>query len=152
MTQSGSISRSTEMGQAVELLFETNRRRFTIASAYLWLWPAIRLRQIVFLLGPDDRPLGFATWAHLSDEVSREFADRDPSHLPVGDWNEGANLWIMDFVAPWGHARPLANALNTALGGRFDQARRLVRRRDGSVRGVRRLVLSSRLKQALLDD
>ncbi|MGY0673918.1 toxin-activating lysine-acyltransferase, partial [Xanthomonas campestris] len=41
------------LGLAMQLLFKTDRKRFSIAAAYVWLWPAIRLGQLVTIEDED---------------------------------------------------------------------------------------------------
>lgn len=131
--------RAMQLGHAVQLLFNTPRRGFSIASAYLWLWPAIRLGQIAWTSSVSGAWTGFATWAYLSDDADKVFASDDPPYLHVSDWNEGAHLWIMDFVAPNNNAVALSRKLKDALSPRFSTARHVVRRPDGRVSKVKTL-------------
>lgn len=133
--------RLAQFGSAVQLLFGTERKRFSIAAVHLWLWPAIRLSQIVATTGRGGVWTGYATWAYFSPEMSANFPKYDPPFLHISDWNEGYELWILDFVAPYGNARELANLLKRRLGGTHRQARHVVRDTTGKITGVRRLTL-----------
>lgn len=44
----------------------------------------------------------FITWAGLSPQAEKRFA---VDHLPLApeDWNSGASVWLIDFIAPFGH-------------------------------------------------
>lgn len=98
------------------LLAATDRRRLSLAALMAWVWPAIRLKQIVFLRAADGRALGYGTWAYLDRATARRAMEQENGELDLEDWNAGLEVWLVDFVAPFGHARPLARALRTVLG------------------------------------
>ncbi|WP_308422165.1 toxin-activating lysine-acyltransferase [Dyella nitratireducens] len=129
--------RFAQLGQAMQLLFKTDRRKYSIASAYLWLWPAVRLNQIVCTTGRSGVWTGYATWAYFTPEFATTFVKSDPPFLHISDWNEGYQLWILDFVAPLGHARALVSQLRSRLSRDFKEARHVVRSPDGNVIGTR---------------
>jgi hemolysin-activating ACP:hemolysin acyltransferase len=99
------------------LLIDTDRSRLSIAALWAWVWPAVRLQQIQFLFSEEGRPLGFATWAFVIPETAQRL--RAGAVPIIEDWNDGDLLWIMDFVAPYGHARSLAHILRRRLRGRY---------------------------------
>ncbi|WP_354265987.1 toxin-activating lysine-acyltransferase [Bradyrhizobium sp. I1.7.5] len=47
-------------------------------------------------------PVGLVTWARLDDEASAAFAAGGT--LRVEEFDRGNNLWVLDFIAPFGHA------------------------------------------------
>lgn len=141
LTQATHDHRFAQLGQAMQLLFKTERRKYSIASAYLWLWPAVRLNQIVYTAGRSGVWTGYATWAYFTSESATSFVKSDPPFLHVSDWNEGDELWIVDFVAPFGHARALAGQLRSRLSRDFKEARHVRRNSDGNVIGTRILRL-----------
>ncbi len=53
---------------------------------------------------------GFITWAGLSDGAERRLALRHEPLLPR-HWNSGPSKWVIDFVAPFGHARDILRVL-----------------------------------------
>nr|WP_244171299.1 toxin-activating lysine-acyltransferase [Xanthomonas populi] len=76
---------------------------------------------------------GYALWAYLTPETASHLVLQDPPFLPISDWNEGDQLWILDFVAMPGHHRRLARALRHRLRPHFKQAHRLVRDKTGAM-------------------
>ena len=65
--------------------------------------PAVLLGQFrIFRDG--GRPLGFATWAFLSDKLDRScaaaFEHGQPLNLGLADWKSGPHPWLIEFVAP----------------------------------------------------
>jgi cytolysin-activating lysine-acyltransferase len=76
-------------------------RSRSLADAVSTLEPALRLGQYHIL-----RSGGFAraffTWAGLDRDSEHRLAI---DHLPIRpeDWNSGPSIWMIDFVAPFGH-------------------------------------------------
>lgn len=131
----------SDFGRAVNLLFKTERKKYSIASAHLWLLPPIRISQIAYTTTRNGLWTGYATWAFLTPDTSALMAN-DPPYLYFSDWNEGLDLWIIDFVAPRSNAHQLARLLKQRLAPTHSRARRLVRNRRGEVIGVRSISLA----------
>jgi len=67
--------------------------------------PSARHGKIAFFLNFDRVPVGFVTWAHLSEEAEqRLLATKDP-WLHISEWNEGPALWIRWLHLPRGMRR-----------------------------------------------
>ncbi len=60
------------------------------------------------------RPLGLVTWARLTDEVEAKYLSGEYNLQPK-DWNSGTQLWCIDFVAPFGHAKEILKDLRTNI-------------------------------------
>jgi cytolysin-activating lysine-acyltransferase len=63
------------------------------------------------------RPVGFVTWAYVSDDLLGRLAADQVVELSVDDWRSGRNIWLMDMVAPFGHGRAIANDLRRNIFG-----------------------------------
>lgn len=108
-------SPSSELGEAVTLLAATDRRRLSLGSVMVWVWPAIRLRQIHFLRDGEGRVLGYCTWAFLRPEAA-DLILGDAGQAPdLDDWNAGPDLWLVDVVAPFGQVRALLRGARARL-------------------------------------
>jgi hemolysin-activating ACP:hemolysin acyltransferase len=86
-----------------------------LAAAVSTFEPALRLGQYhIFRSG--GYPRAFTSWAGLSAAAERRFA---VDHLPLApdEWNGGPSIWLVDFVAPFGHLREIVPKLteNPAL-------------------------------------
>lgn len=73
------------------------------------LLPAIHLGQYVLVIEKDTqtgarRPIGYLGWANLSAEAEARYVDNPITGLQRDDWNSGDRMWLIDFVAPFGHA------------------------------------------------
>ena len=104
------------LGIAAQLLVDTDRDRLSIASLIAWLATPIKLGQILFLTSWERIPLGFATWAYLAPPTLERMASGRQDLPLLEDWNEGAELWLVDLVAPFGHAAELIKHLRAQLG------------------------------------
>jgi hemolysin-activating ACP:hemolysin acyltransferase len=104
---------SAKFGHAARVLVSSARRSQVLKDLGLHLWPAVRLNQIGFLYNSKGSPVAFATWAFVTDEVAQAML-ADPNYcLDISEWNEGDQLWLCDFVAPFGEARNLVRKLRT---------------------------------------
>ena len=86
---------SRDYGDAIQLLIECGRGKFSIAAAHAWLAPPIALQQIRFDRGRGGRALGFMTWAHVDDDTLARLRADKVSLLELPEWNEGEHLWIV---------------------------------------------------------
>lgn len=126
---------AARLGYVCELLFRCSRRSFPIAALDYWVVPAIQLEQIAIFFDRLGRPVAYATWAFLGDEVAQRMSRDEINVLHLSEWNEGLQLWLIDLVAPYGHVwqvcRELRNILlphgGEALGIKRDQGESLVR-------------------------
>lgn len=95
---------AAQLGYACELLYSCPRRSFPISAIEYWIAPAIALGQIQFFFDVRGKPVAYLTWAFLSDQVSARMERDAINVLHLSEWNEGLNLWVLDLVAPYGHA------------------------------------------------
>jgi cytolysin-activating lysine-acyltransferase len=109
------------LGAAVWLLMHSSSHRdMPLHGLARLLLPAIKQRQFV-LASEQDKPVFLLTWAMFSPEAERRYLANAPITLPEADWASGDRLWILDWVAPFGHtrvARPLVSRLFTTRYGR----------------------------------
>lgn len=108
-------SAAEALGHAIEVLATSSRARLSVASAYAYLMPPVRLRQIDFAFSSQGRPVGFVTWAYVTETVAAEIV-ADPSRLlALPEWNEGTIPWIVDVVAAGGTAAAMMRRLRRRL-------------------------------------
>lgn len=53
-----------------------------------------------------DRPVGFVVWGYFSQQVSEWYATGN-YEIDHSAWKSGKELWFVEFVAPFGHARQM---------------------------------------------
>lgn len=98
---------------------------WAFSSLHSWILPPLKAKQYrIYHRG--DRPVGFVTWAYLSDEVEQAYV-RNTRSLNPDAWNSGPRGWIIDFIAPFGDALKIGHDLRTNVFpndvGRILQAR-----------------------------
>lgn len=88
------------LGQVVRLMVASPRHRHLFVADLEWLaMPAMALGQARLLRDGKGRPLAFACWASVSEEVEKRLEQGNP-RLSPRDWRSGDRLWLVDVVAP----------------------------------------------------
>ena len=64
----------------------------------------------IYKVGKD--PVALVTWAYLTPSIEPKFIHGEYS-LRADDWVGGDRLWIIDFMAPFGHATRVIQDLRT---------------------------------------
>jgi cytolysin-activating lysine-acyltransferase len=92
---------SQVLGEITWLMTQSPRHKSISLGDLEWLaMPAILLRQFrIFYKG--DQPVGVAFWA-LADAIVVGRVDAGDRRLSVVEWKSGANVRIIDVVAPFG--------------------------------------------------
>lgn len=81
----------------------------TLPEAMAQLEPALRLGQYR-IYRSNGYPRAFVTWAGLTEGAERRLALQHKPLMPR-HWNSGPSKWVIDFVAPFGHARDILRRL-----------------------------------------
>ena len=132
--------RMQSIGTATYLLTRCRYQVYAAACIRIWLEPAIDFEQIRFYFDAAGKPVGYVTWAWLAKDVAARLV-RDPAFaLHISEWTEGEELWILDFVAPFGDALDIAaDCLQADVFARAKEVNFVRRNQDGSVRRVGRV-------------
>jgi len=121
------------LGAAVWLwMHSVSHRNAPLHALSALLLPAIKHRQFV-LASEQGKPVFFLTWAMLSPEAERRYLANAPITMPEADWTSGERMWILDWIAPFGHTRMARHLVARLFPTR--QARALYHR--GNTRGLR---------------
>lgn len=99
----------------------TNNESIEILGQITWLWinsplqkdwpthllgtnaiPAIAHRQFL-LLKQNDLPVAYCSWAFLDASAEKRYL-ADAHSLTLADWISGERMWLVDWVAPFGHS------------------------------------------------
>lgn len=104
-----------QLGYAALLMSSSeNHRRLPVAHFHTVLQPAVRVGNIKFYFNEDGVPTGYVVWAMLSNEVHHRLRTRKFS-LHASEWNEGDNLWILDFAALSGYLKYISRSFANTL-------------------------------------
>ncbi len=75
---------------------------------------AIKHRQ--FILGIEDgQPVFYLSWAGFDEAAEARYLRRLPVFMLDADWQSGDRLWILDWIAPFGHTRRMSHLLKHEL-------------------------------------
>lgn len=100
------------LGAVTWLMLQQSSSRCGLLGDLEWrVLPPLMLGQArLFMRG--DTPVGFASWALLSQEAAARW--RQPPHrLALQDWNSGEQAWLIDAFTPFGGAREMLQELRT---------------------------------------
>jgi hemolysin-activating ACP:hemolysin acyltransferase len=90
----------------------------------------------VFYRWNDSEPVGYVTWALLAPDVEHRWLHDPQVLLHESEWNEGENLWIMDFLALPGYCEDIVEFIEQNMFAGYSEARSVRRNADGTVRKV----------------
>jgi cytolysin-activating lysine-acyltransferase len=63
-------------------------------------------------------PVCFASWAYFNGESEERIVQQGIRRFMTTDWKSGDQLWLIDFLSPFGQAEPMLKELReqTLLG------------------------------------
>jgi cytolysin-activating lysine-acyltransferase len=115
-TAEGPILEACEFGFAYMLMRHSQlHKTYPLAYVEQLIEPALKHKCLKFYFDEQGAPVGYAIWATVTDDVEERFMRSGRWQLHPSEWNEGATLWLVDFVAPFGHARAMLNDLARLL-------------------------------------
>jgi len=127
--------RAEQMGLVVELMTRfPNYRSYPLVTLSMWVQPAIEHKQIRFLFDRTGVPLAYWTWAYLAPDVEARWISDPKVIFHDSEWNEGNNLWILNFVAQRGYIRSVISHINGYMYPGHELAYSLRRTKDGQLR------------------
>ena len=104
------INNATVLGEIVWVMSHSKlHSEWELASIHKWVVPAM-VHQQFRLYKENDKPVAFVSWAYLSQRAENAYV-RNTRALTADDWKSGDRGWIMDFVAPFGHAKQMSRDL-----------------------------------------
>jgi len=111
----GEYNEAEAFGSAAWLWMHSRAHRdaplHTLSSLLL---PALKQRQFV-LASENGKPVFYLSWANLNEEAERRYLRNPPVCMPQDDWASGDRMWILDWVAPFGHSRTMSRLLKQRL-------------------------------------
>jgi hemolysin-activating ACP:hemolysin acyltransferase len=96
---------------------------FPVSRAVGLLTSAYRHGMLRVYFGAAGNPVAYAAWAFISTESEEKLAKGEIFNFHFSEWNEGEQLWIIDFAAPLGHAYAVCRDLQRSTFGRAEYAR-----------------------------
>ena len=113
-------------------------KKWTVNAICNAILPAIKHNRIRFWVDKG-KIVGFVTFTYLTKEQAKAYVEGKYYIQPDDfkrDETEG-DLWGLNFVAPYGHARAFAHALKKEFKGKSGNAYRFLQKRVGTFHGAR---------------
>jgi hemolysin-activating ACP:hemolysin acyltransferase len=134
------LFRSAAFGEAVSILMRAPKHRTLPLSALgHHVLPAIvhnqfRIARIRRSGNTQAAPAGFAMWGNVSDAVDARLrsAPLQPIRLKFEEWQSGANLWLVDLIAPATIASDMLKEIDEKI-GKGRPVSTLIAARDGTL-------------------
>lgn len=120
-------ARLNAVGHAVWLMSRSPLHKHLMITDIEWLvTPPIVLGQFR-LWERSGNPHAFASWAYLNDEAEERIVTNGIRRLLPTDWKSGDQLWLIDFLCPFGDQEFIMKELKTqaTLGKGFKMLRAL---------------------------
>lgn len=97
-----SIDKVAALGHGVWLMSQVpTHKHFFIADLEWMLVPPVAVGQFRLWL-EKTLPVGFATWAFLSEDAEKRIKEGGIRRLAPNDWKSGDRIWLMDLITPFG--------------------------------------------------
>lgn len=96
------------LGAAVWLwTHSASHRELPLHALHQLLLPAIHHRQFA-VVSEGGRPVFYLSWARFDADAEARYLCRSPFDMPDADWTAGDRMWVLDWVAPFGHTRAMS--------------------------------------------
>lgn len=107
---------SAMLGAAVWLMLSSPGHKHLFVTDFEWLVVPPILAKQFRLYRRDNVPIGFVSWARVSEEVEMRIINGSVKLSPK-EWTGGDRLWIIDVIAPFGGVEDIMADLNKAFEG-----------------------------------
>lgn len=84
-------------------------RGWSVADIERLIVPPLKARQAI-VIEEGAQIVGFGSVALLTDEAQEGYRE-GRRRIKLGDWSAGRNIWLVDVIAPYGHAAQVTRAL-----------------------------------------
>ena len=99
------------VGQIVSLLSHSPmHRHFTVKDITDLIMPSVIWGQYRVFRNEHNSAIGFGCWGFFSDQAKQKFLGCKEV-LTFEDWNSGKDVFVTDFIAPFGHATKIVKQL-----------------------------------------
>lgn len=111
-----------QIGYAVQcMLHNKNYSLFPVLSLQHWTENAILHKQIKFIFDAQGKPLAYFTWACLRQDTTTRLMHDPHFRLHPSEWNEGGDVWMLDFCCKPGYAKAILRFIKPDLPWKNDE-------------------------------
>ena len=109
LTQMTAPQRSRLIGDIVTLMTRSDAHKmYKIHHFPELVLPPVELDQYRIYHDEHDNPVGFVSWAKLSESAEDTLLNK-AEPLTFEDWASGEIIYLMEFIAPFGHTKHIVN-------------------------------------------
>jgi hemolysin-activating ACP:hemolysin acyltransferase len=130
---SSELETSLVVGQLMRILARTARSNFSLAAIDFQVSTPIRLSQVYVFRTSSLEPLGYVSWAYVTNATLMNMFLDENYLLHQSEWNEGTVFCIIDLVALQGTLREVLKQFSYQIKSKTDEVV-YIRRRRGQVR------------------
>ena len=110
--------RSRLLGDIITLMTQSPAHAdYKISHLSKVVLPPVQLNQYRIYHNAKKEPVGFVSWAMLSKEAEKQFLN-ESKPLTLEQWASGDIVYIMEFIAPYGHALKIIKDMQQHHAGR----------------------------------
>jgi hemolysin-activating ACP:hemolysin acyltransferase len=109
------------LGEATSILLNSDRKKYGISSIGAFVFPFVKLNQIEIFYGQNRYPMGYMTWAYVTDTTLAQIRDNPGSIIDIEDLNSGDKLIIIDIVSKLRSVRPVVEKIRHLAQGNYDK-------------------------------
>lgn len=103
------------LGASVWLWMHSNKHReIPLQVLSTLLLPAIKQQQFI-LISEHGKPVFYLSWANMSAAAEARYIRNPSFSMPQDDWNSGDRMWVLDWVAPFGHTPVISKLIKRYL-------------------------------------
>ena len=103
------------LGEITALMMKSSlHSEYRICDMVTLVLPAIENNQYRLYYNAKKQPVGYVSWAKLSDDIFDAYKNQT-CFLKPSDWQSGKNLMFIDFIAPFGHAKTMIQELRITI-------------------------------------
>jgi cytolysin-activating lysine-acyltransferase len=111
----GEFNEATAFGSAAWLwLHSARHRNVPLHTLSTLLLPAIKEGRFV-LVSERGQPVFYMSWADLDEAAEARYLQHSPEQMRQEDWSSGERLWILDWIAPFGHTNLMMQLVRKRL-------------------------------------
>ena len=88
--------------------------KWPVGALQQWVATPLLRGQFRLYHQANGQPVGYVSWAFFNEDAELRY-QKDSQAVQPADWNSGDRLWVIDFVAPFGHGKKIVNDLATNI-------------------------------------
>ncbi|WJV55545.1 toxin-activating lysine-acyltransferase [Pectobacteriaceae bacterium CE90] len=111
----GESSEAEILGSAVWLWMHSPLHRDAPLHTLSTLLLPIIKRQQYAIVCEDNQPIFFLSWAWLDEAAEHRYLTQPSILMPESDWTSGNRMWIVDWIAPFGHSLSIRRLVSRTL-------------------------------------